>query len=357
MTTELKSVQENCSTAAGIANAAEPGRRRHLWWGLGLALTILVTLTALSLVVGARWVSLPVVWHALTHAGATGTEAVIVRDLRLPRTVVGLMVGVALGLAGTVMQGLTRNPLADPGLLGVNAGASLAVVVAIGFLGITTPSGYIWFAFGGAAVAAVVVYSIGAIGRDGATPVKLALAGAALTALLGSAITLIQLRNVSAFDQFRFWEIGAIAGRDIGVVRQVLPFVVVGAILALLCGRMLNTLALGDDVARSLGQHIGLTRALAATAIVLLCGAATAAAGPIAFVGLAIPHAARLITGPDFRWILVYSAVLAPCLLLAADILGRIVASPGELQVGIVTARIGAPILITLARRRRVARL
>ena len=346
-------MRDKAVTARDLPSSPKPAHRKHLMLWLLVAIAALGVLTALSLAIGARSVSLSVVWHSLIHADATGTEAVIVRDLRLPRTLLGLMVGLALGLAGTVMQGLTRNPLADPGLLGVNAGAALAVVVAIGFLGVTSPSGYVWFAFVGAGVAAVVVYAIGATGRDGATPVKLALAGAALTALLASAITLIQLRNITAFNQFRFWEIGSLAGRDIGVVRQVLPFVVVGAVLALLSGRMLNTLALGDDVARALGQHIGLTRALAAVAIVLLCGAATAAAGPIAFVGLAIPHAARLITGPDFRWILVYSAVLAPSLLLAADILGRIVASPGELQVGIVTALIGAPFFLWLVAHMR----
>ncbi len=357
MTTELKWMRDKSVAASDLRDVPTLARRKHLMLWLLLTIAGLGVLIALSLAVGARSVSLSVVWNSLIHDDASGTEAVIVRDLRLPRTLLGLMVGVALGLAGTVMQGLTRNPLADPGLLGVNAGAALAVVVAIGFFGITSPSSYVWFAFVGAGVAAVVVYVIGAMGRNGATPVKLALAGAALTALLASAITVIQLRNIAAFNQFRFWQIGSLAGRDIGIVRQVLPFVVVGAVLALLSGRMLNTLALGDDVARALGQHIGLTRALAAVAIVLLCGAATAAAGPIAFVGLAIPHAARLITGPDFRWMLAYSAALAPSLLLTADILGRVVAGPGELQVGIVTALIGAPVLIILVRRRRVARL
>lgn len=333
----------------------DPGRprTRRLAVGLVVAAGVVLGLCALSLAVGTRNISLVTVWHALWHADGQ-SDTVIIRDLRVPRTVVGLMVGVALGLAGTVMQGLTRNPLADPGLLGVNAGAALAVVSAIGFLGITDPSGYVWFAFAGAAVAAVVVYALGSMGRDGAGPVKLALAGAALTALFGSVITLIQLRDVTAFAQFRFWEIGALAGRDMDVVRQLSPFLLIGYLLAVASGRMLNTLALGEDVARSLGAHIGRSRLLAAAAIVLLCGGATATAGPIAFIGLAVPHAARMFTGPDFRWILAYSAVLAPALLLAADVAGRVVARPGELQVGVVTALLGAPVLVTLVRRRRL---
>lgn len=341
----------------GAAACAPVTHRRGLLPGLVLALLILGALCLSSLAIGARGISAPLVWQALVHPDPGSASSVIITQLRIPRTVLGLMVGVALGLAGTLMQGLTRNPLADPGLLGVNAGASLAVVCAIGFLGISSPSGYVWFAFAGAGIAAVVVYSIGSMGRDGATPVALALAGAALTALLQSGITLIQLRDITAFEQFRFWSVGAIAGRDLEVVRQIAPFVLVGTLLALFSGRLLNALALGDDVARSLGNRIGLTRLIAAVAIVLLCGGATAAAGPIAFVGLAVPHAARLITGPDFRWVLVYSAVLAPILVLGADILGRVVARPAELQVGVVTALVGAPVLIVLVRRRKMARL
>ena len=255
------------------------------------------------------------------------------------------------------MQGLTRNPLADPGILGVNAGAALFVVIGIYWFGLTSLLGYVWFAFAGAAIASVIVYALGSLGREGATPVKLALAGAALTALLGSITTAILLIDVDTLDQFRFWAVGSLAGRTATVAANVAPFIAVGLVLAMACGPVLNTLALGDDVARGLGQRVGLTRLLGAVSIVLLCGAATAAAGPIVFVGLAIPHVARAITGPDYRWIMPYSMVLAPILLLGADIIGRVVARPGEVQVGIVTAIIGAPVFIGLVRSRKLAEL
>jgi iron complex transport system permease protein len=282
-------------------------------------------------------------------------DHLIVHSLRIPRTLVGLMVGVSLGLAGTVMQGVTRNPLADPGILGVNAGAGLFVVVGIYAFDLSSLVSYVWFAFAGAAVTSVVVYGIGSLGREGATPVKLALAGAAVTALLGSVTSAVLLLDVATLDQFRFWAVGSLAGRSGQVARQVAPFVVVGAVMALATGRLLNALALGDDVARSLGQRVGLARLFSALSVVVLCGAATAAAGPIAFVGLTIPHVARAITGPDHRWALPYSMVLAPILLLGSDIVGRVVARPGELQVGIVTALVGAPCFVVLVRRRKLA--
>ena len=284
-------------------------------------------------------------------------DHLIVRSLRVPRTLVGIAVGVALGLAGAVMQGVTRNPLADPGILGVNAGASLAVVVAIHVFGVGTLSGYVWFAFVGAAAASLVVYGLGALGRDGATPVKLALAGAAVGAFLASITTAVLILDIATLDQFRFWVVGSLAGRDSTIATQVAPFLAAGALLAFGSARALNSMSLGDDVARSLGLRVGAARAVSATSVVLLCGAATAAAGPIGFVGLTVPHVARSICGPDYRWILPYSAVLAPILLLVADIVGRVVARPGELQVGIVTAVVGAPFFIALVRRRRLAQL
>jgi iron complex transport system permease protein len=255
------------------------------------------------------------------------------------------------------MQGVARNPLADPGILGVSAGASLFVVLAIYWFGVGTLTGYVWFSFLGAAVAAVVVYAIGATGREGATPVKLALAGAAVSALLASVTTAILLIDLATLDQFRFWAVGSLAGRDVVIAWQITPFVLVGAVMALASGRVLNALALGDDVARSLGQRVGTARAFAATTVVLLVGVATAAAGPIGFVGLTVPHVARVITGPDHRWVLPYSAVLAPVLLLGSDVIGRVVARPGEVQVGIVTALVGAPFFVALVRRRKMAEL
>jgi iron complex transport system permease protein len=251
------------------------------------------------------------------------------------------------------MQGLSRNPLADPGILGVNFGASLAVVVAIAFLGVTSVSGYVWFAFAGAALAAALVYAVSSVGREGATPVKLALAGAAVSAALGSLITAVMLTSRVSLDTMRFWQVGSLAGRTLGVLLQVLPTLAVGALIAFGLGRVLNGLALGDDVARGLGQRVGLARVLSGIAIVLLCGSATAAVGPIAFVGLVVPHAARWVVGSDYRRILAFSAVIAPTLLIACDVVGRVVAPPGELQVGVVMAFVGAPIFIALVRRRK----
>jgi len=276
----------------------------------------------------------------------------VVLDLRVPRTLIGLVAGAALGLAGALMQGLTRNPLADPGLLGVNAGASLAVVAAISVFGVTSPAGYVWFAFAGAALAAVLVYLV-ASGRNGPTPLSLTLAGAAVTAVLTSLITLVLLRDLDTLGQYRFWSVGSLVGRDASTVLPLIPFLVVGAVLALVLGRGLNGLALGDDVARGLGQRVGLTRVVAGVAIILLCGSATSLAGPLVFVGLVVPHLARRMIGTDYRWILAYSVPLGAMLLVLADTVGRLIAQPAELEAGIVVALIGAPVLIALVRRDR----
>jgi iron complex transport system permease protein len=325
--------------------------------GLVGALVALVLVVLCSIAFGAKPIPFSTVIDALFHHDSTVNDHLIVRSLRLPRTIVGLMVGVALGVAGAVMQGVTRNPLADPGILGVNAGASLFVVIAIYSFGIGSLIGYVWFAFAGAAVTSVIVYALGSLGRDGATPVKLALAGAAITAFVGSITTAILLIDVATLDQFRFWQVGSLSGRDGSIAAQLAPFIVVGTVMALLSGRALNALALGDDVARSMGQRVGWARMFSAVSVVLLVGAATAATGPIAFVGLTVPHVARAITGPDYRWVLPYSAVLAPILLLGSDVIGRIVARPAELQAGIVTALVGAPFFVVLVRRRKLAEL
>jgi iron complex transport system permease protein len=323
--------------------------------GLVVGGALLGVVLLASLAVGARPMAWSTAVEAVTSFDPADDDHLVVRELRMPRTVIGLLAGVALGLAGALMQGVTRNPLADPGLLGVNAGAALAVVIAINVFGVATLAGYVWFAFGGAGAAAVTVYLLGATGRDGATPVKLALAGAALTALLGSVTTAILLLDATTLDQFRFWAVGSLDGRGADIATQAAPFVVVGVLMAFVCGRMLNALALGDDVARSLGQRVGIARAVTAAAVVVLAGTATAAAGPIVFVGLTVPHVARALTGPDNRWVLAYAAVLAPILLVGADVIGRVVARPSEVQVGIVTALLGAPVFIALVRRRRLA--
>lgn len=324
---------------------------------LVVCLSAVVVVTAASLAFGTKPIPLASVVQALVSPDPAVNDHLIVRTLRGPRTVLGLLVGMALGLSGGVMQGVTRNALADPGLLGVSAGASLAVVVAIHLFGVGSLAGYVWFAFAGAAVASVVVYGLGSLGRDGATPVKLALAGAAVTAFLLSLTTAILLVDLATLDQFRFWVVGSLAGRDGAVAGQVAPVVVLGAALALALGPSLNTLALGDDVARGLGQRVGRARLVSALVVVLLVGGATAAAGPISFVGLTVPHVARALAGPDYRWILPYSALLAPVLLLGTDVLGRLVARPGEVQVGIVTALVGGPFFIALVRRRKLAQL
>jgi iron complex transport system permease protein len=325
--------------------------------GLVAALGVLTLVGLASVAYGAKSIPIGTVWDGLWNFDPTVDDHLVVRSLRIPRTEAGLLVGAALGLAGAVMQGVTRNPLADPGLLGIEAGASLAVVFGISVLGIQTLPAYVWLAFVGAGAASVVVYGLGSMGRGGATPVKLALAGAALAAMLSSVTSAVLLIDVATLDQFRFWVAGSLAGRSGVVVTQVLPFFVVGTVLALGSARALNALALGDDVATSLGQRIQLARVTGAAAVVLLCGAAVAAAGPIGFIGLTIPHVARAICGPDYRWVLPWSMVLAPMLLLGADIIGRLVARPGELQVGIVTAVLGAPFFIALVRRRKLAEL
>jgi len=344
--------------------SAPPTARRVLLrrsWSRGGGLVILLValggVAVCSLAFGSKPIPFRTVLDALFSFDPTSNDHLIVRSLRGPRTVTGLMVGVALGLSGAVMQGVARNPLADPGILGVEAGAALFVVIGIHAFGVASLLGYVWFAFVGAAIASVVVYVLGSLGREGATPVKLALAGAAMTAFLGSITTAILLLDVSTLDQFRFWNVGSLAGRDGTIAAQMAPFIIAGTFLALLSGRSLNALALGDDVARSLGQRVGWSRVLSATAVVVLVGAATAAAGPIAFVGLTVPHVARVMTGPDYHWVLPYSAALAPILLLGSDVIGRVVARPGELQVGIVTALIGSPFFVILVRRRKLAEL
>ena len=326
---------------------------------LALALTFLVLLLVAfaSIVLGARAMSLSTVLDAFTSYDRSLDEHLIVRTIRVPRTIVGLLVGLALGLAGTLFQGVTRNPLADPGILGVNAGASLAVVMAIYLLGVGNLLGYVWFGFLGAAVASVAVYLLGALGRGGATPIKLALAGSAVAAFLSALSSAILVIDAATLNQYRFWAVGSVAGRDGTIAAQVAPFILVATALAFVTGRMLNTLALGDDVAQGLGQRVGLIRIYAGLVAVVLVGAAVAAAGPIAFLGLIVPHIARMIAGTDYRWILAFAALIGPIILLGCDVLGRIAARPGEIQVGIVVALIGGPFFIALVRRRRLVEL
>ncbi|WP_411080098.1 FecCD family ABC transporter permease [Streptomyces sp. cmx-18-6] len=335
-----------------------PRRAANALLGLGLlsALAALVVVALLSVWVGSRGISFNDTWRVLWSPDGSETS-VIIHQYRIPRTVLGLLVGMALGLSGALMQALTRNPLADPGLLGVSLGASTGVVVAMGILGIGSVLGYVWFALLGAALASVLVYVLGSSGRKVATPDRLVVAGAAVTAVLYAFNSAVLLLNPRAFDQFRFWTVGALAGRRMDVVLAVLPFVVVGVAVALVLAPPLNALALGDQTGRALGVNVNRTRLLGAAAVMLLCGAATAAAGPIGFVGLVVPHVARFVVGPDQRWVMAYSMLLAPVLLIGADVLGRVLGAPGEIQVGIVTAFVGAPLFIALCRRRKLAML
>jgi iron complex transport system permease protein len=323
--------------------------------GLAIAFGLLAFAALLSLAIGARSIPLGDVVSALLHEGSSQEETII-RSLRVPRTLLGVAVGAAIGVAGALMQALTRNPLADPGLLGVNAGASAAVVIALS-LGLAGAASSVWFAFVGAAAAAVAVYAIGTAGRGGATPVRLALAGTAITAALTAVIYGVAMTDQKLLQQYNFWSVGALGGRGRTQLEAVAPFIVAGMALALALARALNALALGDDSARALGTSVGRTRIGGAVAVTVLCGAATAAAGPMYFLGLTVPHAARVLCGPDQRWVFAYSALLGAALLLFADVAGRVLVRPGELQAGVMMAVIGTPLFIALVRRKRIAQL
>lgn len=336
------------------ARPARLGGRRAA--GFVAVVAALVAVAALSLAIGAKDVPLGVVWGALT-GGVSTEDARSVLDLRIPRTLLGLLVGAGLGVSGALIQAVTRNPLADPGILGVNFGSAFAVAIAVGVLGITSPVGFVWFAFGGALVTMVVVYLIGSAGRGPVSPARITLAGVAIGAVLSGVTAGMMLADPKGFNAMTAWKAGALADRGWDVMAVAAPYLVAGLVLAVLLGRPLNAVALGDDLARSLGSSALRTRILSILAITLLCGTATAMAGPIAFVGLMIPHVARWVVGPDQRWIIAYSALLAPILLIASDVLGRVLMRPGEIPVGVVTAFVGAPVLILLVRRQRASAL
>lgn len=336
-------------------NSVGATRRRRL---IGLAvLTVLLALVMLaSIAVGARPLTFAEIFHALFNSDGTQTD-IIVRTLRAPRTILGLVVGIALGIAGALIQGHTRNPLADAGLLGLNAGAAFFVVMAIYLFGFTAPSQYLWFAFAGSFVASIVVFGLSSIGNGGASPLSLALAGAAVAFFLQAMTNAVIILDQTSLDAYRFWVVGSVSGRGFDVLWQVLPFLILGLVIALASTPGLNVLSLGEDVAKALGTNIAFSRTLGIVAITLLTGAATAACGPIAFIGLVVPHVARAITGPDYRWLVPYAGLLGAVMLITADIIGRVVVRPGELQVGIILALFGAPFFIALVRRRKLASL
>jgi iron complex transport system permease protein len=326
--------------------------RPVLLLGLLVCASLLALALMSSIAFGAADIAAVDVWAAIVRFDPSSTEHLIIRTLRLPRAAVATLVGAALAVAGALMQGLTRNPLADPGILGIETGAALGVVGAVFFLNINSLYLYALFAFAGAALTAVAVYTLGSLGRGGPTPLKITVAGAALTALLSSFTTGMLIFNQRTLEEVRFWLAGSVAGRDLTLLLQAAPYLLVGLVLALALGRQITTLSLGDDVAKGLGQRTGWIKGLAAVATVLLAGGAVAVAGPIGFVGLVIPHVVRFLVGVDYRWILPYAALVGAIFLVISDVAARLVLRPIELPVGIMTALIGGPFFVYLVRWR-----
>lgn len=330
----------------------EPRPRISRAGGLLLGLAGVVAITILSLRIGSLPVSNQDAWDALFNFDPDSYEQTVVRALRVPRTAVGLAIGASLAVAGAVMQGVTRNPLADPFILGVSSGASFAIVTAIYYFQLSLATRYVWFAFVGALGASALVFLIGSAGRNGPTPVKLALAGVVVSAALSAWTSALVLLDERTFDVVRFWMAGSVINRDMGTFFVVLPFLLGGSMACILLGHQLNVLSLGDETARALGMRTGRTRLICSILVVVVTGAAVSVAGPIGFVGLAIPHMVRAFVGPDYRWVLPTSFIYGGIFLVAADIVGRVVARPSELEVGIITALVGAPFMVALARKR-----
>lgn len=316
---------------------------------------ILGLLCILSIGLGTRDVAWQEIIGALNGQMNTVGEAAV--TMRIPRTVLAVIAGAALGLSGTVMQGVTRNPLADPGILGVNIGAAFFVVVGLAWFGMEQLSSYVWMAIAGSAITAVFVYTIGSMGRGGATPLKLALAGAATSAALSCFTIAVVLPRNDIAGGARSWQIGGVGGATFDSILLVLPFLMTGLFICVVSARKLNSLALGDEIATGLGENVAWARGFSGLGAILLCGATTAVCGPIGFVGLVVPHFCRLLVGVDHRWLLPFSAISGASLLLLADVVGRLIARPSELAVGVVTAFIGAPFFIWIVRRQRVREL
>ena len=332
-----------------------PQLRRGSVRGLVVLALLLVGAGLASLAVGSRPIAPGTVVDVLFQPDGSDAST-IVHDLRIPRTVLAIAVGISLGIAGALMQGHTRNPLADPGLLGVEAGAAFAVVIGIYLFHVQDLTDYAWFSLAGAGLAAAAVFAIGST-RGGPDPVSLVLAGTAVSALLAALTQTVILRDVDTLDAYRFWAVGSVSGRGMDVFWEVLPFMVTGLVLAVLSASTLNLLQLGDDVAVSLGMHPMRYKIIGVLGVMLLTGAATAACGPVGFVGLVVPHVARHFAGVDYRWVIPYSGFIGGLLVVLADVIGRVVVRPGELQVGIVMALIGGPVFIYLVRRTRMVRI
>lgn len=320
--------------------------------GLGVSVGLLFFCMLASVRFGAAQIGTAEVIGAFVDYDPNDEEDLIIRTLRVPRAIIAALVGASLAVAGAIMQGLTRNPLADPGILGIEAGAALAVVGAVFLFGVSSLSSYALFAFLGGGVTACFVYGLGSMGRGGMTPMKLTIAGAAFAALLSSLTTAMLILNQQTLEQIRFWLAGSVAGRDLDLLLQVLPYIGFGLVLCLALSRQITTLSLGDDVAAGLGQRTWWVKALAAIGVVLLAGSAVSIAGPIGFVGLVVPHIVRFFVGVDYRWILPYCVVFGAILLVSADIAARLVLRPQEIPIGIMTALVGAPFFIYLARWR-----
>ncbi|MEM7800756.1 MAG: iron ABC transporter permease [Chloroflexota bacterium] len=318
--------------------------------GLLVGIALLVFGLAVSITLGAAEIEVSTVFASIFQYDETLFDHLIIRTVRLPRIIAGVIIGAALAVAGAIMQGLTANPLASPGILGINAGASLAVVLGVYFLGSPPLLTYALLAITGAGAAAVIVYTLGSVGRGGTTPVKLTLAGVIFTAFTSAFTTAILVLDRQTFDQIRFWTVGSIAGRDWEIIMWMTPFIAVGIIGALLMSRQITTISLGQDIAKGLGQNTGRVRAISAVMVILLAGASVGIAGPVGFVGLVIPHVVRTICGVDYRWIIPYAAVAGGILIVVADSIGRIILRPQEVPIGVMLAFVGAPFFIYLAR-------
>lgn len=321
-----------------------------LSFGLIIGVILLALMLVLSIMLGAADITPQTVLESLFAFDETLFDHLVIRTVRLPRVVSGALVGASLAVAGAIMQGLTRNPLASPGILGINAGASFAVVLAVYLLGSPPLSTYAVFALIGATLAAILVYGLGSMGRGGATPLRLTLAGVILTAFLASFTTALLITDQDTLDQIRFWTVGSLAGRDWELLQQTAPYMIVGMIGAMLLARQITTISLGEDIALGLGQNTVLVKGLAAIVVVLLAGGAVALAGPIGFVGLVAPHLIRFFVGVDYRWILPYSALMGAVLVIGGDMVARIIIRPQELPVGVMMGLLGAPFFIYLAR-------
>lgn len=341
-------------TTPGAAELRRPALVRTTWLLVGAG--VILILSVLSVSFGVRAVSLDDILAALSGHDESIAQAAIIK--RIPRTVLAILIGAALALSGAAMQAVTRNPIADPGILGVSNGASLAVVFGLAFFGLSNPFTQMLVAILGAAIVGVFVYAVGSLGRGGATPLKLALAGAATSAALGSLISAVMLPRADLLQTFQSWQVGGVGGAEWPRIAITAPVLAIGALVCFACARGMNSLALGDDLAAGLGERVFRTRLVSALGAVILAGAATAIAGPIGFVGLVIPHICRMLIGTDHRWLLPFSALSGAVLLLASDIIGRVISpSSEEIQVGIITAVIGAPFFIWIVRRQKVREL